>query len=84
MPVAASPAPWKSSRCSSSGLPVMRSAERIPATTTAAVPWMSSLKVATRSWYFCSSRNALWLAKSSNWITTPGKSSLAASDELLD
>ena len=36
--VAAAPAPKKSSRCSSSGCPVIRAAARSPASTTAAVP----------------------------------------------
>ena len=43
MPVAASPAPRKSSFWSVSLPPVTRNAERIPASATAAVPWMSSL-----------------------------------------
>ena len=53
-------------------LPVTRSAEKMPATVTEAVPWMSSLKQQTRSRYRRSRRNALWLAKSSNWTTMPG------------
>ena len=84
MPVAASPAPRKSRRWRSSVLPVTRSAEYRPASATAAVPWMSSLKVQMRSRYFFSSRNALWLAKSSNWMTTPGKTSRGGGDELVD
>ena len=44
MPVQASPAPMKSTRCSAIGCFVMRSPARTPATATAAVPWMSSLK----------------------------------------
>ena len=78
MPVAASPAPRKSRRWRSSVPPVTRSAEHRPDSATAAVPWMSSLKVQMRSRYFFSRRNALWLAKSSNCTTTPGKTSLAA------
>ena len=84
MPVAASPAPWNRIVCSPSRPPVTRSAEKMPASATAAVPWMSSLNVRMRSRYFSSSRNAWWLAKSSNWTTTPGKSSHARGHELLD
>jgi len=49
-------------------------AEKMPATVTEAVPWISSLKQQTSSRYFCSSRKALRLAKSSNWIIAPGYS----------
>src|SRR6266567_4134165 len=45
IPVAASPAPWNSNVCSPSLPPVIRNADSNPASTTAAVPWMSSLKV---------------------------------------
>ena len=55
-----------------------RSADRMPASATAAVPWMSSLNVQIRSRYFSSSRNALWLAKSSNCTTTPGNTACVA------
>ena len=51
MPVAASPAPRNSSFWSVSLPPVTRSAEKMPASATAAVPWMSSLKVQMRSRY---------------------------------
>ena len=64
--------------------PVTRSAEHRPASATAAVPWMSSLKVQIRSRYFFSRRKALWLAKSSNWTTTPGKDLAGGGDELVD
>ena len=69
------PRPRRGTACAarSSLPPVTRSAENMPASATAAVPWMSSLKVQMRSRYFCSSRKALWLAKSSNWITHAGK-----------
>ena len=43
IPVAAEPPPRKSSRCSVIFAPVMRSAARMPASATPAVPWMSSL-----------------------------------------
>ena len=48
MPVAASPAPMNRIRWSASFCFVTRSAENRPATETAAVPWMSSLKHGTR------------------------------------
>ena len=78
MPVAASPAPRNSTVWSASLPPVTRNAENRPASATAAVPWMSSLKTGIVSRYLCSRRNAEWLAKSSNWISTPGKVSRAA------
>ena len=46
----ASPAPRKRSFCSASLEPVSLSAPITPASATAAVPWMSSLKVQTLSW----------------------------------
>ncbi len=49
MPVAASPAPMNRIVWSSSFCFVTRSAENRPATDTAAVPWMSSLKQGRRS-----------------------------------
>jgi hypothetical protein len=55
-----------------------RSAENTPASATEAVPWMSSLKVQMLLRYFSSRRKALWLAKSSNWMMTSGKTSRAA------
>ena len=57
---------------------MIRIADLRPASVTEAVPWMSSLNVQTRSWYLCSRRKALALAKSSNWMSTPGKTSFAA------
>ncbi len=78
MPVAASPAPRNRTVWSASLPPVTRNAENMPASATAAVPWMSSLKTQARSRYWCSRRNAAWLAKSSNWISTPGNTSRAA------
>ena len=41
----AAPAPRMTMRCARSGVPVARSPARMPATATAAVPWMSSLKL---------------------------------------
>ena len=62
-----------------------RSADSSPASATAAVPWMSSLKRADRGRGISAAAGTrLWLAKSSNWITTPGNTSRAADDELLD
>ncbi len=49
MPVAASPAPKHRNVCSAMRLLVTRSAEKMPATVTDAVPWMSSLKQHTLS-----------------------------------
>jgi hypothetical protein len=49
MPTPASPAPRNRMVWSLSCLPVMRIAENRPARVTAAVPWMSSLKVRTFS-----------------------------------
>ena len=46
--VPAAPAPRKTKRCSVKGRPVARTAARIPASTTAPVPWMSSLKLVMR------------------------------------
>jgi hypothetical protein len=66
MPVAASPAPRKSSVWSASLPPVVRNADMMPASATAAVHWMSSLKTQNWTRYLRSSRKALWLAKSSN------------------
>ena len=45
MPRPAAPAPRKTSRWPVKGSPLCRRAARMPATTTAAVPWMSSLKL---------------------------------------
>ena len=59
MPVAASPAPRQRNVWSDIRWPVMRSAEKMPATVTEAVPWMSSLKQHTLSRYLRSRRNAL-------------------------
>ena len=44
IPIPAAPAPASTTRASASDRPVARSPARTPATTTAAVPWMSSLK----------------------------------------
>ena len=49
MPIPALPAPKTTTRWSSRSMPVTSTAARIAASTTAAVPWMSSLKVQTRS-----------------------------------
>ena len=78
MPVAASPAPMNRIFWSASLPPVTRSAEKMPASATAAVPWMSSLNVQMRSRYRSSSRKAFWLAKSSNCTTTPGNTACVA------
>ncbi len=48
MPMPAAPAPRKTKRCSPSGRPRARTAARMPARTTAPVPWMSSLKLVMR------------------------------------
>ena len=65
MPVAAMPAPKKRKRCLSIGVLVALTDARIPATHTAAVPWMSSLKQHETSRNFCKRRNAFVLPKSS-------------------
>ena len=54
-------------------VPVARRPASTPATTTAAVPWMSSLKDGTRAAYRSSRRSALTCLKSSNWMTQPGQ-----------
>ena len=59
IPVPASPAPKNRSRWSAKVSPVMRSAVYKPANTTAAVPWISSLKQQTRWRYLVSKRKAL-------------------------
>ncbi len=50
----------------------MRVDEYTPASATAAVPWMSSLKQSTRSRYLFSSAYAFGVRKSSNWISASG------------
>ena len=55
MPVAAEPAPRNMMRESPRDLPVTRVDAYTPASTTAAVPWMSSLKQRTRFRYLFSS-----------------------------
>ena len=49
MPIPAAPAPASTTRVVGQVVPVARSPARTPATTTAAVPWMSSLNDGTRS-----------------------------------
>ena len=49
MPLPAEPAPRMAMRCSVSGTPVMLIADSSVPVATAAVPWMSSLKVQSRS-----------------------------------
>ena len=73
MPIPAAPAPTSTIRASARAVPVARSPASTPATTTAAVPWMSSLKDGTRAAYRSSSRSALTCLKSSNWMTQPGQ-----------
>ena len=60
---------------------IRASAERgeNPATTTAAVPWMSSLKLGSRWRYRSSSRIALCCLKSSHCSTTSGNWAMTAS-----
>ena len=72
MPVAAEPAPRNMIRRSLNRTPVIRVEEYTPASATAAVPWMSSLKQSTRSRYLFSSAYALGVRKSSNWISASG------------
>ena len=60
-------------RCSVSGIPVARQPAMIPATATAAVPWMSSLKQVMRFRYRSSSRKALTFLKSSHCRSAFGK-----------
>ena len=50
MPMPAAPAPRMTTRCSLSGIPVTRQPAIMPATATAAVPWMSSLKHVIDFW----------------------------------
>ena len=80
MPVTASPAQRKRSVCSASVPPVTRKAEKIPESATASgsldVVWR--FEHANRSRYLRNKRKAVWLAKSSNWMRTPGKASHAA------
>ena len=59
-------------RRSLNGTPEIRVDEYTPASDTAAVPWMSSLKQRTRSRYFSSSAYAFGVRKSSNWISASG------------
>ena len=49
MPQPAEPAPKIAMRCSASGTPVTPMADSSVPVATAAVPWMSSLKVQSRS-----------------------------------
>ena len=49
IPTPAAPPPRMATRSADSRRPVSRSEERMPATTTAAVPWMSSLKLGQRA-----------------------------------
>ncbi len=79
MPIPASPAPRKRYGWSPNPFFVMRSAEKIPASATPAVPWMSSSKEQKPTLYFSSRRKALRVAKSSSWTTAFGKISATAS-----
>ena len=72
MPVAAEPAPRNMMLRSLNRRPVIRVEEYTPASATAAVPWMSSLKHSTRCRYLFSSAYAFGVRKSSNWISASG------------
>ena len=48
MPTPAAPEPTNMNRCSFKGFPVRRRPDRMPASVTAEVPWMSSLKLGSR------------------------------------
>ena len=78
MPWAEAPAPAKTTRWSRILWPVMRSAPYIPARTTAAVPWMSSLNVQSWSRKRASWKSAFSLRKSSHCSTTRGKTFFTA------
>mmetsp|Transcript_40292 Transcript_40292/g.66638 ORF Transcript_40292/g.66638 Transcript_40292/m.66638 type:complete len:209 (-) Transcript_40292:300-926(-) len=78
-PSPALPAPAHTTRASRSAVPAARQALSRPATVTAPVPWMSSLKARARGAHRSSRRKALWLPKSSNCsITDSPNLSIAA------
>ena len=85
MPMAASPAPRKRSVWSVSLPPVRRSAEKSPASATRGRALDVVVEACRRGrGSACSSRKALWLAKSSNWMTHAREDLLRRRDELLD
>ncbi len=77
MPIPAVPPPKMTIRWSASGIPVMFTPARTAARATAAVPWMSSLKVQWVCRYFSRMRWALPAPKSSQCSIAWGKSRVA-------
>ncbi len=65
IPIPAVPAPWITIVWSRIAVPAARVAPSAAASTTAAVPWMSSLKVQQAPAYFSRMRRALAAPKSS-------------------
>ena len=74
IPSPAVPAPWITTRWSRIRPPAARTAENAAASTTAAVPCMSSLNVHTRSAYRSRMRRALEAPKSSQCSIACGNS----------
>ena len=74
IPIPAVPAPWITTVWSRIAVPAARVAHSAAASTTAAVPWMSSLKVQEVPAYLCRMRRALAAPKSSQCSIARGKS----------
>ncbi len=84
MPVAASPAPKNRIFCSASLPPVTRSADRMPASATAAVPWMSSLKRADAVAVLLQQPERVVVGEVLELDDHPGEDLLRRRDELVD
>ena len=85
MPTPAAPAPGQHEAQVAELAPEdARGRARMPARATAAVPWMSSLKLGTRSRKWSRMRSALGPLKSSHWMMQPGHVSATPSHEGLD
>ena len=73
IPIPAAPAPARTIRSSAQVRPKWRMTASAAASTTTAVPWMSSLNEGTRSRYRSRMRSAFGPLKSSHWMRQPGQ-----------